>query len=95
MSRRRNIHYHNLESWIREYAKENSLEFHKYNEYHMRVMYTDIAIFDFWSTAKYYVKETNYYGPIERGGETGCLETSNKAKLYDFLDHVFFAIDLV
>lgn len=99
MSRRRNPHYTQLPDLLQQYADSRTLDFHRYSEYHMRIIDGGMAVLDAWTTAKYWVKETNYVDAapgllVERGGETGLLPTKKKP-LFDFLDKLFFAVDLL
>lgn len=87
------IHYPDLPRKLIKYANTRALEFHSYSAYHMRIIYTDFVCLDVWTTAKYYVKESNYCDmggkqTIERAGETGVLDLEN---LEDFLDDIFYA----
>jgi len=86
-------HYMGLPDKLRKYADVRALEFKQYSAYHMRLIYPDAVCLDVWTTAKYYVKETNYADMsdnkrIERGGESGMLKLN---KLEQFLDDLFYA----
>jgi hypothetical protein len=88
--------HHNwqLPGMLEAYAEERSLDFQQYSEFHLRLIYKPVVVFDCWTTEKYYIKETDYFHDIiERGGETGFLPTKKK-QLYDFLDKIFFAVEM-
>lgn len=91
--------HHNwqLPALLEGYAKSRTLDFHRYSEYHMRVIDSDFTILDCWTSEKYWIKETNYYkqklGIVERAGESGFLP-SKKKKLYQFLDKIFYAAEI-
>lgn len=94
-----NYHYNQLESWLREYAHKNDLTFQKYSPYHMRLIDSLQTMLDVWTTGKYYVKDTNYLeiapevSLVERAGEKGFIETSDKKKFTRWLDKLFFPLD--
>ena len=96
MGHSHNTHYPKLMGFLREYAKQRSLDFDVYSEYHMRLMDGGIVCLDIWTTAKYYFVETNYnvYQAhfIERGGENGNVPTKKK-ELYGWLDRAFYPLD--
>lgn len=89
-------HYTALPQFLEEYAAANNLYYAKYSEYHMRLIQDDLVCFDAWTTAKYYIVNTEYvlYGAdiVERAGEKGLLPTDQK-KLKLFLDRVFYPVD--
>lgn len=92
--------YHNLDlpQILEAYAKRRSVKFDKYSQFHMRLLYSPIAVIDIWTTEKYYIVTTNYSetggkGLTERGGETGFVP-HEQAQLTKFLDELLFAADL-
>lgn len=92
MSKKR--HYYQLPETLAEYAEERGVVFHRYSPYHMRLIYNPRIIFDCWTTAKYWVKYSDYrHGIVERGNETGVLPIS-KNTLYKWLDELFFAVEI-
>lgn len=67
----------------------------------MRLMDGGMTCLDIWTTEKYWIKETNYVeqkdpgtpSVTERGGEKGFVPSKNPA-LTEFLDTIFFAVEL-
>lgn len=90
----RRYHIDWLPDWLKNYAEERGIEYHRYSPYHMRLIYDPVAVLDIWTTGKYYAKETNYFhGIIERGGETGHIPKKGK-HLKQWLDNYFFIIEI-
>jgi hypothetical protein len=99
MSRKKQWHNHELESWLSDYAEKRALDFHKYSEYHMRLMDGGYIAIDIWTTEKYWVKQTDYFKItdktiIERGGEKGTLPYG-KENIEEWLDKLFYAADML
>lgn len=93
--------HHNWElpALLEEYAKSRTLDFQRYSDFHMRIIDVDYTVVDFWTTEKYWIKETNYCNQtkleiVERQGESGFLPPKPK-KLYKFLDELFYAADIL
>jgi hypothetical protein len=90
-------HRNNLPALLEKYSKSRTLDFHRYSDYHMRLMDGGYITLDVWTTGKYYVLQTDYYKLsenkiIERGGEKGFVPSDDK--LQEWLDKLFFAVDL-
>lgn len=99
MSRPKKIHYRELPVYATAYAKSRALDIETFDIYHLRLIDKGVAEIDFWTTARYWIKETNYQAqtthPIrEREGEKGYLPVT-KDSLFDFFDKLFFAVDLL
>lgn len=95
MSRRRSYHPPQLPGFLEEYAASRTFDLHQYSEYHIRIMDGGLTCIDIWTTGKYWIKETNYNGVlVERQGEKGMIPLKKKP-LFQFLDKIFFAIDLM
>lgn len=98
MTRRKKQHYHQLPVLLAQYAKDRTLDFGLYSEFHMRIMDGGYITLDVWTTGRYFVLQTDYAeltdkNIVERGGEKGSLPSMDKTKLYDWLDDLFFAAD--
>ena len=95
MSRKRNIHYPQLESFMKEFADEYDVTYQRYGAYHMRLL-GPFTVLDVWTTGKYYVLKTDYDkmapGIIERGGERGLAPTKKKP-FHGFLHKLYLPMD--
>lgn len=95
---RRKFHDTSLPSKLNRYAEERSLDFHQYNQYHMRLMDGGYTTLDIWTTGRYYILSTDFHelgaeGMVERGGEKGNLPSNDMLKLATWLDKLFFAVE--
>lgn len=87
--------YHNdaLPGYIEEYANKRLLDYHRYSEYHMRLMDGGFTAVDIWTSERYWVMQTDYLSlgesVVERGNEKGRLP-SEKSEIYKFLDKLFY-----
>ncbi len=101
MSRRKRFHHKHLPELVQDYTDSRNLDYNRYSEYHLRVIDQEFTCVDIWTTAKYWIKETNYHlqgeyteeTPVERGGEQGFLPV-DRDKLFDYLDRIFYATEL-
>lgn len=100
MSRRRRPQVYGLPAMLKLYARSRTLDFHRYSEYHMRIIDSGYTCIDVWTSGKYWVKETNYYQQVaeghsivERGNEKGWIP-ENYPQLQKFLDKLFFAAEM-
>jgi len=81
---------------LEKYATERGFDYHRYSDYHMRLMDGGFCVLDVWTTGKYYVLATDYHAmnsdkrTSERGGEKGWVPTTEKP-LFEWLDKFFFA----
>lgn len=99
MSRRKQQHRKELPEQLKNYCDARSIDFHRYSEYHMRLMDGGFIVLDVWTTGKYFVLQTDYYKLtktpiIERGGEKGMLPSYGDGFI-KWLDDLFFAADKV
>ena len=100
MSRRKNPQYPHLKEWLKEYSDARVLDFNIYSPYHMRIMDGGYTMVDIWTTARYWIGQTDYAEMypekylVERGGEKGSVNPADKEKLFAWLDQVFYAGDL-
>lgn len=86
---------------LEEYATLRELEYHRYSPYHMRIMDSGFTVLDVWTSSRYYVLTTDYNAEktsrltsvIERGGEKGCIPTT-QPELQIWLDELFFAVEI-
>jgi hypothetical protein len=101
MSRKSKRHY-NLWPSVQEYGESRSLTFYKqFSPYHMRLS-DDFTVIDIWSSGHYWVGKTSYNEQTEqriteRGGSKGDFEFNpdDKTLLYEWLDGLFYAADMV
>lgn len=99
MSKRKRQHYAHLSKILEEYTNERSLDFERYSDFHMRLMDGGFTTLDVWTTGRYYVLHTDYSAQdnqsvIERGGEKGMVPLDSGVDLYDWLDKLFYAVDM-
>lgn len=97
MSHQKKQHNALLPALLQQYANSRTLDFHRYSDYHMRLMDGGFIILDVWTTGRYWVMQTDYYKLtdkhiIERGGEKGSVPPEKR--LESWLDDLFFAADL-
>lgn len=99
MSKRKKQHYPRLEQLLREYCEARTLDFNKYSPFHMRIMDGGYTVFDAWTTGRYYILTTDYFGLNpqkkipERGGEKGVLPLDEET-LFAWLDKLFYATEM-
>lgn len=98
MSRRKSRQVYGLPAMVKLYARNRTLDFYRYSEYHMRLTDSGYICIDIWTSGKYWVKETNYYKMtdkpiIERGNEKGWIP-ENYPELEKFLDKLFYAAEM-
>lgn len=89
--------YHNkhLPTVLYMYANDRVLDYHRFDEYHLRLTDGGYTCLDIWTTGSYYIKETDYFamvgtGKIERAGEKGHIPAWDGDRLRDWLDKMFF-----
>lgn len=99
MSKRKKTYYSGLAELLKSYAEKRTFDYHRYSEYHMRIIDSGFTVVDCWTSGKYWIKQTEYFQQtdkdiIERAGETGLLPLGEK-QLFEFLDKIFFAAALL
>lgn len=86
----------NTDAQVQRYVEENGFEFERHSEYHTKIKSPNVVLNLWTGSGKYYIEKTDFRntGVIERQGEKGYLPTK-QAELFDFLNRLFFAIDMI
>lgn len=101
MSRKKNPYHEEIIVNLQLYATSRSLDLAQYSKWHYRITNDSYTILDIWSSAKYYIMETDYasysgnHDTGERTGEKGKLPATEGKVLFDWLDKIFYATELM
>lgn len=88
----------NLLNVLKDYSNSRTIDLKMFSDIHCRLT-DDFTILDVWpTTGKYFVLKTSYFemggkGVVEKGGEKG-LVPFGKDRIFDYLDNIFFAVEL-
>ena len=84
-----------LDELVIKYAEQYDLAYREPSIYHSQLSSGEVLLSLWTGSNKYYIEQFNYLhsGIRDRKGEVGLLP-ERKKQLYNFLDKLFFAVDL-